>query len=87
MVLLPAFLDGLARSVSIKKGKNLSEDEDGGRAIAKSMMKDSKKNSTLLGSSGFVNSETSKRFTSICSNRGEKGINQDRAIVWEVHYI
>ncbi|CAN7049301.1 hypothetical protein Bca4012_073997 [Brassica carinata] len=83
MVLLPAFLDGLARSVSMKKGKYLSEDEDGGKEIAKSMMKYSKKNSTLLGSSGFVSSETSKRFTSICTNRGEKGINQDRAIVWE----
>ncbi|CAH8375531.1 unnamed protein product [Eruca vesicaria subsp. sativa] len=83
MVLLPAFLDGLARSVSMKKGKYISEDEDGGREIAKTLMKDAKKNSTLLGSSGFVNSETSKRFTSICSNRGEKGINQDRAIVWE----
>ncbi|CAF2101011.1 unnamed protein product [Brassica napus] len=83
MVLLPAFLDGLARSVSMKKGKYLSEYEDGGKEIAKSMMKNSKKNSTLLGSSGFVSSETSKRFTSICTNRGEKGINQDRAIVWE----
>ncbi|KAL0743341.1 hypothetical protein Bca4012_084854 [Brassica carinata] len=83
MVLLPAFLDGLARSVSMKKGRYISEDEDGGREIAKSMMKDSKKNSTLLGSSGFVSSETSKRFTSICTNRGEKGINQDRATVWE----
>lgn len=86
MVLLPAFLDGLARSVSMKKGKYISEDEDGGREIAKSLMKDAKKNSTLLGSSGFVNSENSKRFTSICSNRGEKGINQDRAIVWEVQF-
>ncbi|CAA7015657.1 unnamed protein product [Microthlaspi erraticum] len=83
MVLLPSFLDGLARSVSTKKSKNTSEDENGGREIAKSMVKDSKKNSTLLGTSGFVNSENSKRFTSICSNRGEKGINQDRAIVWE----
>ncbi|KAJ0264265.1 protein phosphatase 2C 41 [Hirschfeldia incana] len=83
MVFLPAFLDGLARSVSMKKGKYLSEDEDGGKEIANSMMKDSKKNSTLLGSSGFVSSETSKRVTSICTNRGEKGINQDRAIVWE----
>ncbi|KAF3529127.1 hypothetical protein DY000_02042729 [Brassica cretica] len=83
MVLLPAFLDGLARSVSLKKGKYIPEDEDGGGEIAKSLMKDAKKNLTLLGSSGFVKSETSKRFTSICSNRGEKGINQDRAIVWE----
>lgn len=86
-MVLPAFLDGLARSVSTKKSKNTPEDENGGREIAKSMVKDSKKNSTLLGSSGFVNSENSKRFTSICSNRGEKGINQDRAIVWEVHFI
>ncbi|EOA30931.1 hypothetical protein CARUB_v10014078mg [Capsella rubella] len=83
MVLLPAFLDGFARTVSTKKGKNPPGDEDKGREIAKSMIKDSKKNSSLLGTSGFVSSEISKRFTSICSNRGEKGINQDRAIVWE----
>ncbi|CAN8259073.1 unnamed protein product [Cochlearia groenlandica] len=83
MVLLPAFLDGFARSVSMKKGKNISEDEDGGIDIAKSMMKDSKKKLTLVGSSGFVNSENTKRITSTFSNRGEKGINQDRAIVWE----
>lgn len=87
MVLLPAFLDGLARTVSTKKSKNLSEDGDGGEEMAKSMIKSSKKNLTLLGSSGFVSSESSKRFTSVCSNRGEKGINQDRAIVWEVHFV
>ncbi|MBA0764894.1 hypothetical protein Gotri_014174 [Gossypium trilobum] len=83
MVLLPSLFDGLARSVSMKKGKNQNNETDGGREAAESMAKDAKKNEMMLCSSGTVNSNKSNDFASICSKRGQKGTNQDSAIVWE----
>lgn len=75
MVFLFVFLDGLVRSVLMKKGKYLFENEDGGKEIVKLMMKNFKKNLILLGFLGFVSFEIFKRFIFICINRGEKGIN------------
>ncbi|PPD94565.1 hypothetical protein GOBAR_DD08434 [Gossypium barbadense] len=83
MVLLPSLFDGLARGVSMKKGKNQNNETDGGREAAESMAKDAKKNEMMLCSSGTVNSNKSNDFASICSKRGQKGTNQDSAIVWE----
>ncbi|KAK5840697.1 hypothetical protein F383_20162 [Gossypium arboreum] len=83
MVLLPSLFDGLARSVSMKKGKNQNNEMDGGREAAESMAKDAKKNEMMLCSSGTVNSNKSNDFASICSKKGQKGTNQDSAIVWE----
>ncbi|XP_010524561.1 PREDICTED: probable protein phosphatase 2C 41 isoform X2 [Tarenaya hassleriana] len=81
MVFLPSFLDGLARNASMKRRKNIMEEERG-KYIAEEMAKEAKKKATAC-SSGTVRSECSKRFASVFSQRGEKGINQDRAIVWE----
>ncbi|KAK9003231.1 hypothetical protein V6N11_060796 [Hibiscus sabdariffa] len=81
MVLLPSFLDGLARTVSMKKGKNQM---DVGREAAETMARDAKKNEMVLSnSSGSLKPNKSNGFASICSKKGEKGINQDCAIVWE----
>lgn len=73
----------LARSFSIQKKKN-SESCDGGRGAADAMAKDAKKNDLILRSSGFVNVDGSDNFASVFSKRGNKGVNQDCAIVWEV---
>ncbi|XVE65576.1 hypothetical protein DITRI_Ditri08aG0010900 [Diplodiscus trichospermus] len=82
MVLFPSFfLEGLARTVT-KKGRNNSE-MDLGREAAETMAKDAKKNELMLRSSGSVKSNKSNNFASFCSKRGQKGINQDCAIVWE----
>ncbi|OMO53607.1 phosphatase 2C (PP2C)-like protein [Corchorus capsularis] len=47
------------------------------------MAKDAKKNELMLSSSGTVKSNRSNNFASVCSKRGQKGINQDCAVVWE----
>lgn len=82
--------NGLARSFSVRKAKHNSnrgggETGDGdGREAAGAMVKDAKKNDLILRSSGFVKVDGSNNFASVFSKRGQKGVNQDRAIVWEV---
>ncbi|XP_031402121.1 probable protein phosphatase 2C 34 [Punica granatum] len=78
---LSSMFNGLARSLSIRKGKP-SESCDG-RETADAMVKEAKKNDSMLCSSGTVNVNGSKNFASIFSKRGEKGVNQDCCIVWE----
>lgn len=73
---------GLARSFSIRKGKN--SESCAGRGAAEAMAKEAKRNEMILRSSGFVNVDSSNNFASVFSKRGEKGVNQDCAIVWEV---
>lgn len=82
MVLFPSLFDGLARTVSIKKGRNSQKDV--GKEAADALAKDARKSELMLSSSGTVKSNKSNNFTSVCSKRGQKGINQDRFIVWEV---
>lgn len=79
---IPSVLEGLARSVSIKRGKNSTKDV--GKETAASFAKDAKKNELMLSSSGIVKSDKSNNFASVSSKRGEKGINQDCLVVWEV---
>ncbi|KAK7291685.1 hypothetical protein RIF29_07024 [Crotalaria pallida] len=81
MVLFPSFVNGLARSVSIKKEKN--DQKDDGRKAVKELAKEAKKNELLLTSSGVVKSTKSNCFVSTFSSKGQKGVNQDRFIVWE----
>lgn len=81
MVLLPSLFDGLARTVSIKKGKNSHKDV--GKEAAEALAKDAKKNELILRSSGTIKSSKSNSFASVCSNKGQKGVNQDRLVVWE----
>lgn len=77
--------NGLARSFSFKKGRNSgSLDDGGGRESAKAMLKDAKRKDSILCTSGVLNSEGSDTFASVFSKKGEKGVNQDCCIVWEV---
>ncbi|KDP27848.1 hypothetical protein JCGZ_18928 [Jatropha curcas] len=81
MAPFPSIFDGFARTVSIKKGRNAQKDV--GKEAADSLAKDAKKNELMLSCSGIVKSNKSNNFASVCSKRGQKGINQDCLIVWE----
>ncbi|KAH1105919.1 hypothetical protein J1N35_009687 [Gossypium stocksii] len=76
-----SMFNGLARSLSMRRGKNSSNGD--GREAAETMAKDAKKHDMILRSSGFVNVDGSNNLASVCSKRGRKGVNQDCAIVWE----
>lgn len=77
--------NGLARSFSFKKGRNSGNlGDEGGREAAKAMAKDAKKKDLILRTSGVLNAEGSDNFASVFSKKGEKGVNQDCCIVWEV---
>lgn len=83
MVLFPSFLEGLARTRSLKKMKNCHEDV--ARKTAEALEKEAKKNELVLSSSsGIFMSDKSNNFSSVCSKRGQKGINQDCLFIWEV---
>ena len=86
-MLFPSLLDGLARrrsTVSIKRSRRSCQN-DSGREAADELAKDAKKSELMLKSSGIVKSNKSDNFASVCSKRGQKGINQDCALVWEVY--
>ncbi|KAM1442676.1 hypothetical protein COP2_010521 [Malus domestica] len=79
---LSSMFSGLARSLSLKKGKN-NDEKSGARGAAEAMAKEAKKNDMILRSSGIVYVDGSNNFASVFSKRGEKGVNQDCCIVWE----
>ncbi|KAI3805263.1 hypothetical protein L1987_27480 [Smallanthus sonchifolius] len=70
-----SMFNGLAKSLGLK-----SSGEDSGNDTAEAMAKDAKKNDMMLRSSGTINVHN---LVSVCSKRGEKGVNQDCCIVWE----
>lgn len=78
-----SMLDGLARTFSSSK-RGTSSRKRGGKEAAEAMAKDAKKNEMVLRSSGTLNVKGSDNFASVCSRKGEKGVNQDCCIVWEV---
>ncbi|GLT68682.1 hypothetical protein SLA2020_408910 [Shorea laevis] len=77
-----SMFNGLARPFLIRREKNSPGNGDG-RDAAAAMAKEAKKNDLILRSSGCVNVEGSNNFVSVFSKRGQKGVNQDCAIVWE----
>ncbi|KAL4303826.1 hypothetical protein GQ457_10G013170 [Hibiscus cannabinus] len=77
-----SMFNGIARPFSTRRGKNPSNGDDG-RDSVETMAKDAKKNDMILRSSGFVNADGSNNLASVFSKRGQKGVNQDCAIVWE----
>lgn len=79
-----SMLDGLSRTFSTSK-RGTSSTECSGKEAAEAMAKDAKKNEMILRSSGTVNVKGSDNFASVCSRKGEKGVNQDCCIVWEVY--
>lgn len=78
-----SMIEGLTRTFLTAK-KETSSSQCGGKESAEAMAKDAKKNEMILRSSGSVNVNRSNNFSSVCSKRGEKGVNQDCCIVWEV---
>ncbi|KAK9288243.1 hypothetical protein L1049_016693 [Liquidambar formosana] len=81
MVQFPSLLNGLARTISIKKGRNCRKDV--GKEAAEALANEARKNELMLSSSGIVNSNRSSNLVSVFSKRGQKGVNQDCFIVWE----
>lgn len=83
-----SMFNSLARSFSNKKAKN--NNNKNGKSYAKEAAdetaREAKKKALILKSSGCVNADGSNNVASVFSRRGEKGVNQDCAIVWEVHY-
>lgn len=82
---LSSMFNGIARSLSVRKGKNCGTCD--GQEAAEAMAKEAKKNDLMLCTSGVVSVDGSKNFASIFSKRGEKGVNQDCCIVWEVIHM
>ncbi|KAL6964701.1 putative protein phosphatase 2C 73 [Sarracenia purpurea var. burkii] len=76
-----SMMNGLARSLLIKKGRNPGS--CGGEDAVEGMAREAKKNDLILRSSGTINVTGSNNFASVFSKRGEKGVNQDCFIVWE----
>ncbi|XP_057433592.1 probable protein phosphatase 2C 34 [Lotus japonicus] len=81
MVLFPSFVNGLARTVSLKKEKSRGKNE--GRKVVKSLIKEARKNELLLSTSGIVKSSKGNNFACVFTKQGQKGVNQDCLIVWE----
>lgn len=75
----------LTKSITSKKWRN-SENASvvSGREAAEAMAKSAKKKDLIIHGSGSINIDGSSNFVSSFSKRGEKGINQDCCIVWEV---
>ncbi|CAK9187513.1 unnamed protein product [Ilex paraguariensis] len=79
MVQFSALFSGLAKSISIKSGRNGRVDV--GREAADTLTKEAKKNDLILSCPGIL--KGSNNFASTYSKRGKKGINQDCFTVWE----
>lgn len=84
---LSSMFSGLARSLSLKKGKNSSGCKCNVREAAEAMAKEAKRNDLILRTSGTVNVDGSNNLASVFSKRGQKGVNQDCCIVWEVSML
>ncbi|TKY72561.1 phosphatase 2C 34 [Spatholobus suberectus] len=84
MVLFPSLVNGLARTVSLKKDKSGRKGNDGGRKAVEALAKEARKNELLLTSTGIVKSSKANNVASVFTKNGQKGFNQDSLIVWEV---
>ncbi|RID81101.1 hypothetical protein BRARA_A03707 [Brassica rapa] len=76
-----SMFNSLARSFSNKKDNN--NGKSNAKEAADEMAREAKKKALILKSSGCVNADGSNNLASVFSRRGEKGVNQDCAIVWE----
>jgi hypothetical protein len=68
-------LNGLVRSISSGKEKEKKGQEQEQDEVRKEI---------VLKSSGWFHGTASNSFVSVYSQTGQKGVNQDRFIVWEV---
>ncbi|KAL6990018.1 protein-serine,threonine phosphatase [Sarracenia purpurea var. burkii] len=81
MVQFSSFLNGLAKSISIKNGRK--DRIDVGREAADALAKEARNNDLILSSPGIVGGNKSDNFASVFSKRGQKGMNQDCFVVWK----
>nr|GMD54392.1 probable protein phosphatase 2C 34 [Ipomoea batatas] len=81
MVQFSSLFNGFAKTISKKSGRKSREDV--GREAANALAKEARKNELILTTSGCVNAISSHNFASLHSRQGKKGVNQDRAVVWE----
>ncbi|KAF8089664.1 hypothetical protein N665_0500s0028 [Sinapis alba] len=77
-----SMFNSLARSFSNKNNNN-NNGKSYAKETADEMAREAKKKAMILKSSGCVNADGSNNLASVFSRRGEKGVNQDCAIVWE----
>ncbi|PKA58405.1 putative protein phosphatase 2C 34 [Apostasia shenzhenica] len=77
---LTSFLNGWAKTLYSGKGRQPAAEE--GREAADAMVREARKNS-ILKNSGTRWGEGSNCLVAACSQRGEKGVNQDCSIVWQ----
>lgn len=81
MVLFPEVIEEMVRNMSIKKKNN---EDDGGKEGGREVMsKEGKRKKSMICLSGSVKTTKFDDMASVCSKRGNKGINQDSLVVWE----
>lgn len=81
-----SILKGLANSLSIRRERRRRRrrGDDGGREAAEALAREAKKKDMILRSCGSFHAESSNSFVCVHTQRGEKGVNQDCCVVWEV---
>ena len=82
MVVFPEVIEEMVRNMSIKK-KNNNEDDGNKEKIGK----EGRKNKSMICLSGSVKTSKFEDMASVCSKRGNKGINQDSLVLWEVAFL
>ncbi|GJW22792.1 probable protein phosphatase 2C 34 [Tanacetum coccineum] len=80
MVQFSSFLSGLTKNINNKDGKRRINH---GRETTIALAKEARRNGLLLTSAGNVNAKWSSNYACAYYRGGNKGINQDRFIVWE----
>lgn len=85
MVQFSSLLSGLTKNIATKNGKKRRINL--GREATEALAKEARKSGLLLTSSGNVGAKWSDNYVSAYSKGGNKGINQDCFIVWEVNHF
>lgn len=83
MAPFPSLVNVITRTISLKKDKSNGKYDDDARKVVEAMAKEARKNEMLISSSGIVKSNKSNNFSCLFTKKGQKGLNQDRLIVWE----
>ncbi|KAL0918536.1 hypothetical protein M5K25_010549 [Dendrobium thyrsiflorum] len=76
-----SLINGWAKGLYL--GRGCGEAAEEGRDVADELLMEARKNNMILKNSGTVCGEGSNCFAAACSQRGEKGVNQDCSIVCE----
>lgn len=82
MVVFPEVIEEMVRNMSIKKknNNNNNNEDDGSK---EKIGKEGKKNKSMICLSGSFKTSKFEDMASVCSKRGNKGINQDSLVLWE----